>query len=244
MKALTFAVRNSKEILREPLNLALGIGFPVVVLLLLSMIQANIPVELFAIDNLIPGIAVFGLAFISTFSGMLIATDRGTSFLMRLFTTPLTASDYIMGYTLPLLPMAVLQIVISYIAAFFLGLAINLNVLVSIVVLIPAAIMFIGFGLLAGSIFNEKMVGNICGAVLTNLTAWLSGAWFDLDLVGGWFEGVAYLLPFAHAVDASRVAISGDYASILPHLWWVIGYAIVIMIIAIIVFRKKMSSDQ
>lgn len=149
-----------------------------------------------------------------------------------------------MGYTLPLLPMAVLQIVISYITAFFLGLTINLNVLVSIVVLIPAAIMFIGFGLLAGSIFNEKMVGNICGAVLTNLTAWLSGAWFDLDLVGGWFEGVAYLLPFAHAVDASRAAISGDYASILPHLWWVIGYAIVIMIIAIIVFRKKMSSDQ
>lgn len=244
MKALTFAVRNSKEILREPLNLALGIGFPVVVLLLLSMIQANIPVELFAIDNLIPGIAVFGLAFISTFSGMLIATDRGTSFLMRLFTTPLTASDYIMGYTLPLLPMAVLQVVISYIAAFFLGLAINLNVLVSIVVLIPAAIMFIGFGLLAGSIFNEKMVGNICGAVLTNLTAWLSGAWFDLELVGGWFERVAYLLPFAHAVDASRAAISGDYSSILPHLWWVIGYAIAIMIIAIIVFRKKMSSDQ
>lgn len=244
MKVLTFAARNSKEILREPLNLAFGIGFPLVILLLLSIIQANIPVELFVIDKLIPGIAVFGLSFISTFSGTLIATDRGTSFLMRLFTTPLTASDYIMGYTLPLLPMALLQIVISFIAAFFLGLPLNLNVLLSIVVLIPTAIMFIGFGLLAGSIFNEKTVGNICGALLTNLSAWLSGAWFDLDLIGGWFEGVAYLLPFAHAVDASRAAISGDYTSILPHLWWVIGYAVAIMVIAIIVFRKKMSGDK
>ncbi|MGO1558327.1 MAG: ABC transporter permease, partial [Staphylococcus equorum] len=67
---------------------------------------------------------------------------------------------------------------------------------------------------------------------------------FDLDLIGGWFEGVAYLLPFAHAVDASRAAISGDYTSILPHLWWVIGYAVAIMVIAIIVFRKKMSGDK
>jgi len=79
---------------------------------------------------------------------------------------------------------------------------------------------------------------------LTNLSAWLSGTWFDLNLVGGWFKAIAYMLPFAHAVDAGRAAISGDYASILPHLWWVIGYAVAVMIIAIFVFRKKMSSDN
>lgn len=244
MRVLTFTIRNSKEMIREPLNLALGIGFPLVVLVLLSVIQANIPVDLFVIERLIPGIAVFGLSFIATFSGTLIAAVRDTSFLLRLFTTPLTAYDYIMGYTLPLLPMAILQIIISFIAAFFLGLTLNLNVLLSILILIPAAVVFIGFGLLAGSLFNEKMVGNVCGAVLTNLTVWLSGAWFDLDLVGGWFEKLAYSLPFAHAVDASRAAIVGDYSAIMPHLWWVIGYAVVTMLIAIVVFKKKMTSDQ
>lgn len=244
MRLLAFATRNSKEILREPLNLAFGIGFPMVILLLLSAIQANIPVELFVIDKLIPGIAVFGLSFISIFSGMLIAKDRGTSFLMRLFTTPLSASDYITGYTLPLLPMAILQIAISFIAAFFLGLSVNANVLLSLIVLMPTAVLFVGIGLLAGSIFNEKQVSSICGALLTNLSAWLSGTWFDLSLIGGWFKEIAYALPFAHAVDAGRAAISGDYASILPHLWWVIGYAVVIMVIAVTVFRKKMSGDK
>lgn len=244
MKSLAFAARNRKEILRDPLNLTFGIGFPLVILLLLSAIQANIPVEMFVIDKLIPGIAVFGLSFISLFSGMLIAKDRGTSFLMRLFTTPLFASDYIMGYTLPLLPMAILQIAISFIAAFFLGLPVNANVLLSLIVLMPTAVLFIGIGLLAGSIFNEKQVSGICGALLTNLSAWLSGTWFDLNLIGGWFKGIAYALPFAHAVDAGRAAISGDYSSILPHLWWVIGYAVVIMVIAVIVFRKKMSGDK
>lgn len=244
MKLLAFATRNSKEILRDPLNLVFGIGFPLAILLLLSAIQANIPVEMFVLDKLIPGIAVFGLSFISIFSGMLIAQDRGTSFLMRLFTTPLSASDYIMGYTLPLLPMAILQIAISFIAAFFLGMPVNTDVLLSLIVIMPTAVLFIGIGLLAGSIFNEKQVSSICGALLTNLSAWLSGTWFDLSLIGGWFKGIAYRLPFAHAVDAGRAAISGDYSSILPHLWWVIGYALVIMVIAVIVFRKKMSGDK
>ncbi|MCO1603260.1 ABC transporter permease [Desulfosporosinus nitroreducens] len=198
---------------------------------------------MFVIDKLIPGIAVFGLSFISLFSGMLIAIDRGTSFLMRLFTTPLSASDYIMGYTLPLLPMAILQIAISFIAAFFLGLPVNANVLLSLIVLMPTAVLFIGIGLLAGSIFNEKQVSSIIGALLTNLSAWLSGTWFDLNLIGGWFKEIAYALPFAHAVDAGRAAISGDYLSILPHLWWVIGYAVVIMVIAIFIFKKKMNGE-
>lgn len=243
MKSLAFAARNWKEIIRDPLNLAFGIGFPLVILLLLSAIQANIPVELFVIDKLVPGIAVFGLSFISIFSGMLIAKDRSTSFLMRLFTTPLSAHDYIVGYTLPLIPMGILQIAVSYIAAFFLGLQTTANVLLSVVVLIPVIVLFIGSGLLAGSIFNEKQVTSICGALLTNLAAWLSGTWFDLNLIGGWFEEIAYALPFAHAVDAGRAAISGNYSTIFPHLWWVIGYAVIITAVAIFTFKKKMNGD-
>ena len=243
MRFLVFASRNRKEILRDPLNLAFGIGFPLVLLLLLSAIQANIPVSLFEIDRLTPGIAVFGLSFISLFSGTLIAKDKTTSFLMRLFASPLSAADFILGYALPFLPMAIVQSAICFIAAFLLGLKVDLNVLLALVALIPTAVLFIGIGLLAGSVFNDKQVGGICGALLTNVSAWLSGTWFDVNLVGGAFRTIAYLLPFVHAVEAGRAAISGNYASIFPHLWWVIGYAVVILAIAIIVFKRKMNSD-
>ena len=244
MKTLAFASRNSKEILRDRLNLAFGIGFPIVLLLLLSAIQSNIPVELFVIDHLAPGIAVFGLSFISLFSGMLIAKDRTSSFMLRLFTSPLTSSHFIFGYTLPLLPMAILQVTVCFIVAFFLGLTVSINVLLTIIVLIPAAVLFIAIGLLCGSLFNDKQVGGVCGALLTNLSAWLSGTWFDLDLVGGAFKRVADALPFVHAVKAGRAALSGNYSSIFPDLWWVIGYAVAIMAIAILVFMKKMNSDN
>jgi len=244
MKTFAFASRNSKEILRDRLNLAFGIGFPVVLLLLLSAIQSNIPVQLFALDHLTPGIAVFGLSFISIFSGMLIAKDRTSSFMLRLFTSPLTSSDFIFGYTLPLLPMAVLQIAVCFTMAFFLGLTVSINVLLTIFVLLPAAVLFIAIGLLCGSLFNEKQVAGVCGALLTNFSAWLSGTWFDLDLVGGAFKRVADALPFVHAVKAGRAALSGNYSFIFPDLWWVIGYAVVIMAIAILVFTSKMNSDN
>lgn len=244
MRTLWFASRNRKEILRDPLNLAFGLGFPVAVMLLLSMIQANIPVSLFEIDQLTPGISVFGLSFMSLFSATLISKDRTGSFLLRLFTSPMTSSDFIWGYILPIFPMALAQISVCFAAAVALGLTVTVNnILLSIAVQIPTAVLFIGIGLLCGSVFNDKQVGGVCGALLTNLSAWLSGTWFDLDLAGGAFKSVAYALPFAHAVNAGRTALSEDYAAVMPDLWWVIGYAAAILGIAILVFNRKMKSD-
>jgi ABC-2 type transport system permease protein len=229
--------------LRDPLNLFFGLGFPLVLLILLSAIQAHIPVSLFEIDRLAPGIAVFGLSFVSLFSATLISKDRSSSLMVRLFASPLTATDFIVGYTLPLIPMSVEQSAVCFIAAMILGLRFSVNLIVAIVVLLPSAILFIGIGLLCGSILNDKQVGGICGALLTNLSAWLSGTWFDLNLVGGAFKATADALPFVHAVNAARAAVAGDYASIFPDIWWVIGYAVVICAAAILCFRKKMLGD-
>ncbi len=244
MKVLVFASRNQKEILRDKLNLAFGLGFPIILLLLLTAIQSNIPNNLFALDYLTPGIAVFGLSFISLFSGMLIAKDRESSLMLRLFTSPLKASHFIFGYTIPLFPMAIAQITICFIVAILLGLTFNIRILLTIIVLIPAAIVFIALGLLCGSLLTDKQVGGVCGALLTNLSAWLSGTWFDLDLVGGVFKSVANVLPFYHAVEAARATMFQNYGEILEHLAWVIMYAIILLTIAIIVFTNKMSDDN
>ena len=243
MKSLAFASRNLKEIIRDPLMMSFCIGFPVIVLLLLSAIQANIPVSLFAIDSLTPGIAVFGLSFISLFAGTLLAKDRSTSFLMRLFATPLKASDFIFGYVLPVFPIALLQCVVCFGLAIILGLPLSIHILMALVALIPTMLLFIGCGLLMGSIFNDKAVGGI-SSILVNVAAWLSGAWFDLNLVGGVFKKIGYLLPFAPAVDAARSALAGDYAAMFPNLWWVIGYAVVTLGLAIVVFRRKMAAGS
>ena len=240
MKMLTFAHRTLREILRDPLNLGFGLGFPIILLLLLSAIQANVPVSLFEIAHLTPGISVFGLSFMTLFSATIIAKDRSSSLLARLYTTPLTAWDFIMGYTLPMIPIAMGQTVICYAVALILGLSPSVNILWAVLFILPVSLFFIGLGLLFGSILNDKQVGGICGALLTNLTAWLSGTWFDLALVGGVFQKIAYVLPFVHAVELERAVLSGSFDSILPHLLWVLGYGIAVTVAAVLLFLKQM----
>lgn len=243
MRMLTFVKRNVKEIIRDPLNLFFGLGFPLVLIVLLSAIQANIPVELFEIERLAPGITVFGLAFMTLFSATIIAKDRGSSLLQRLYTTPLTPVDFILGYTLPMIPISVAQCIICYIAAIFLDLDITLNILLAVIFIIPVAVFYIALGLLCGSVFTDKQVGGICGALLTNLSAWLSGIWFDLELVGGAFKKIAYALPFVHAVDMEREILAGNILAALPHLCWVMAYAVVFLILAILMFLRQMKKQ-
>ena len=243
MRMLTFARRNTKEILRDPLTLFFGLGFPLVLILLLSAIQANVPVSLFEIAHLTPGVTVFGLSFMSLFSATIIAKDRGSALLQRLYTTPLTPADFILGYTLPILPIAVCQCIVCYIASFFLGLEITLNILYAVLLIVPVSLLYIGIGLLCGSLLTDKQVGGICGALLTNLSAWLSGIWFDLELVGGAFQKIANALPFIHAVELERAALAGNFADILPHLAWVLGYAAVVLIAAVWCFLRQMKKQ-
>ena len=237
---LTFAHRNTKEILRDPINLAFGLGFPLALILLLTAIQSSVPVPLFELPHLTPGITVFGLSFITLFSATIIAKDRSSSLLQRLYTTPLKPVDFILGYTLPLIPIAIAQCVICYVAAIILGMPASVNMVCAALSIVPVSVLYIALGLLCGSVLNDKQVGGICGALLTNLSAWLSGIWFDLELVGGAFKKIAYALPFVHAVDMQRAIIAGDLNGLFPHLWWVLGYAAALLAAAVLLFLRQM----
>ena len=243
MKMLTLASRNTKEILRDPLTLLFGLGFPVVLLLLLSAIQANIPVSLFEIEHLTPGVTVFGLSFMTLFSATLISKDRAGSLLRRLYTAPLSPLDFILAYTLPIIPISLAQGAFCYVVAIILGLEVTVNILLAIVFMIPVSLLFIGLGLLFGSILSDKQVGGICGALLTNLSAWLSGTWFDLEQVGGAFSAIAHALPFVHAVEMERAVLAGSLSEALPHLPWVLGYSAVALIAAVLLFLRQMKKQ-
>ena len=243
MRMRTFSKRCAKEILRDPLNLAFGLGFPLVLLILLSSLQANIPVSLFEINTLTPGITVFGLSFMTLFSATLVAKDRESALLQRLYTTPLTGSDFILGYMLPILPIAVGQVAACYLFAIPLGLTVSIRIVYAIIGIIPMAIFNIALGLLCGSLLGVKQVGGICGALLTNLSAWLSGVWFDLELVGGLFEKAAHLLPFVHAAKVEKALFSGNFETAAVHLIPVLLYSAAASTAAVLCFLKQMKKQ-
>ena len=243
MRMFTFAKRCAKEILRDPINLGFGLGFPLVLLLLLSAMQANIPVSLFEIDTLTPGITVFGLSFMTLFSATLVAKDRESALLQRLYTTPLTGIDFILGYMLPLLPITVGQTAVCYLFAIPLGLTVRVNIVYAIIGILPMAIFNIALGLLCGSVLGVKQVGGVCGALLTNLSAWLSGVWFDLELVGGVFEKAANALPFVHAAEMEKSLFSGNFELAGTHALPVLFYSAAITAAAVFCFLRQMKKQ-
>ena len=243
MRTLTFAKRCAKDILRDPLNLAFGLGFPVVLLVLLNTMQKNIPTDMFVIEHLAPGIAVFGLSFITLFSATLIARDRESAFLQRLYTTPLSPREFIVGYMLPLIPVSIVQGAVTFILAVALGLKFGVNVVLATLMTAVISVFYISLGLLFGSILNVKQVGGVCGGLLTNLSAWMSGIWFDISLVGGVFEKVAKVLPFYHAVELERAVINGNYSGSAKHFIIVVIYAVLTVVSASTLFLRQMKKQ-
>ena len=243
MRTMTFAKRCAKEILRDPVNLGFGLGFPLVLLYLLSAIQRSIPVSLFEIQSLTPGLTIFGLSFMTLFSATLIAKDKESAFLQRLYTTPLRPAEFILGYMLPILPIAWCQTIICYVCAIPLGLTVDVNIVYAVIGILPMAIFHIALGLLCGSLFNVKQVGGICGALLTNLSAYLSGVWFDLELVGGVFKKIANVLPFYHAAELEKALVLGEFSKVGPNSVIILLYCIVTTMIAILVFLREMKKQ-
>ncbi len=238
-----FARRCAREMWRDPLSFAFGIGFPVVLLTLMKILSSSLPdmpLDVFGAENFTPGMAVFGLSFLMIFLGSLVTGDRSSSFLMRMYASPLKPADYIFGYTLPAIPIGMVQAVVCLGYAVILGLKPTINLAVCLVTLLPAVLLYISIGLLLGTLLpNSGAVGGI-SSLLINVSAWLSGTWFPMDMMGGAFRTVCNLLPFVHAVNAARAALAGNYADIPVELTWVLGYSAVIFAVAAVVFRKKM----
>ncbi|MGE5529065.1 MAG: ABC transporter permease [Patescibacteria group bacterium] len=191
---MSLANRNLKELFRDPLAIGLGVAMPIGFLALFISIQKRLPLEMFTAPVLTPGITVFSFAFLMMFSGTMLVKDRYSAFLTRLLATPLKPVDYILAYILPFISIALLQIAACFGAGALLGFHLDIHVLTSLLILLPAALIFIGLGMLLGSLCTENQVPGF-GSILITGTSLFSGAWMDLKAVGGIFAGIGYALP-------------------------------------------------
>ncbi len=252
-KIKAFAVRNCKEILRDPLSYIFCLGFPLIMLVVMTLVDRSIPAQagmtIFRIDNLAGGIAVFGQTFIMLFTAMTIAKDRSGAFLVRMYATPMTSSDFAIGYMLPMLLIAVVQTLITYAASLVIALIVGIELslpglLLSTITLIPSAVMFIGFGLLFGTLFNEKAAPGLC-SIIISLGSFLGAIWFDAESTGGVLLKLCKCLPFYYCTKSARTSMALNFG--FEQFWIpvlvVTACAAIITSIAAVVFRQKMKAD-
>lgn len=242
MKTWLYAQRNLKELLSDPLSLVFTIGLPAFLLVFMVQLNRNlVPIEAFRIENFLPATIVFSYSFLTMFVGLLVAKDRCSSFLARMYTSPLKAHHYILGYMIPVAIIALMQAAILYLIGLALGMPVSIHILASLPFLVFASLLFIALGVMAGSLLKDTQVGPIA-SILVQVVAFLSGMWFALDMVGGAFETIGRILPFSYAVDMIKYILSGDYASILLPVAVIGAYTFAALVAAVMIFKRHMKS--
>lgn len=250
-RTLAFALRNIKELLRDPLSYIFCLGFPLIMMLVMTLVNESIPPEanmvIFRIDHLTGGIAVFGLSFVMLFTCLNISKDRSGAFLTRLYASPLRPADFIMGYILPVLVLSVAQLIITFAAGFAVSLFTEVEfsivgALLAVVSMIPSALYFIGFGLLFGTVFSEKAAPGLC-SIIISLASFLGCVWFDAESLGGIMFDICKVLPFYHSTAAARAATMLQLEDFGIHLLISSAYALVVLVVSILLFRGKMKAD-
>ena len=251
-RCFAFAGRNLKELLRDPLSYIFCLGFPLIMLVVMTVVDSSIPAEagmtIFSIENLGPGIAVFGLSFVMLFTCLSVSKDRSGSFLVRLYASPMKSSDFILGYIIPVFALAVAQSVITMLCSLIIGLITDtqLNVLGALlvaVVLIPLNVFFISTGLLFGTMFSEKASPGLCSIVIS-LSAFLGGVWFDVENIDGVLADICGVLPFFHGTQAARAALALEFGGdFLLDIGITAAYALAMTVASILIFRRKMRAD-
>lgn len=243
-RILILTKRNLKEILRDPLSLVFTIVFPLFMEVLFYLIFHNMTAQ-FEMKYLAPGIVVFSQSFLCLFTGLLISTDRNTSFLTRLYVSKAKSYEFISSYALSIIPIAVVQSILFFLVGGIIDPSIfSISMIYAILLSVITSLFFIAVGILFGSVCNEKSIGGVASIVIAGQSV-LSGMWFPVEGLSEGFIFFMKVLPFKNATMIIQNTLNGinnvfnDF--VLP-LIIVLAYAIVVLIFAIIIFKNKMKS--
>ncbi len=251
MKSKVFAVRTWKEIMRDPLSYIFCLGFPLVMLVIMSIIDKSIPAEagmqVFRIRNLAPGIAYFGLTFVMLFTSVQVSKDRTTALLLRLYASPMKPVEYMFGYTMPVVVLAIVQMVICFGVSCVIGLCTGdslfaSEIMLSVLALLPSVFLFVGVGILFGTLVNEKAAPGLC-SILISAAGMIGGIWMDIDSLGGAIKTAARMLPFYYGVSLARFPFRESAEGVTEHLLWTMICGVMVYGLAVMVFRSKMKKD-
>jgi ABC-2 type transport system permease protein len=241
MRFVELAIRNFKEMWRDPISMGLEIGIPAGFLVIFWALGRSMGDESFLTPTmLVPGITVFGFAFLLMFSAVVLARDRESALLSRLLTAPLKPRDFILSYSLPYIPLVILQIAVCFGIGALLGLEVPGNAGLAFLALLAMGICSVELGMILGLLFAVNQVSGVGSAIIT-LVAVLGGIWIDLEAIGGVFYDIGNALPFAHAINAARDAMIGaSLSTIATDFYWVLGYTLVFFALGTFLFRRRM----
>lgn len=236
MITFTFAKRCFKEIIRDQLSSIFLFFLPL--LLLWIFTQINIPAPNYQINNLTPSIIIFSFSFVTLFTSTLVAKDHNTFFLSRLKISPMKPIHYILGYTLAIIPIIIVQNLCIYGIAILLNFSFSFNILFAILLSFIISIIFIEIGIIIGILVSDKAAPGV-SSVIIQFVCFTSNIFFDTNMISKEFNTICKFFPFSSCVELLKSVLTNTYNSFLINILKIICYLIIQTIILYYILRKK-----
>lgn len=190
-----------------------------------------------------PGMTVFGLMILIPTAAASIARDKELEVMPRLLTTPLRPWQFIAGYSLPYIPMLIIQIVLYLGIAYALGLRILGNFGLVLMVLFVLGLSCLAIGMIWGSIIKRESQAHVSWIIIVPM-ALLSGAWFETGGMPSVMQGISKAFPATYAISAAQDVISRGlgFGAIANDFYILLGFAVGLFAIGAILFRRTMKA--
>jgi len=261
-RMMNFAKRNFLEMVRDPLLYFMCAGFPIVMLLLFNLINtyAGQHNTVFELRSIVPGLMVFSFSFAMLMMALLVSKDRTGAFLIRLYSSPMKAADFVGGYVFTGIVIGIAQEIVCVAGGFILS-AITGEEFITVpqalllmVAMLPMLLFNVFFGVLLGTSMNDKGAPGVT-SIFISASGILGGAWMPLDIMGE-FEKICRFLPFHPATYIGRVITGAYHTATDPYtmpdiytfdsvgkvgLVTVLLYMVLAIVLSISCFRRKRS---
>ncbi len=193
------------------------------------------------IDFLIPGL--IGLVILTSpmFSmTYIVSSYKKDKIFRQLSLTPLTRSEWFLSkfiWYLIISALSAIMIIAVGVLLFHSSLSISLYVIPFLVI---GVFMFTSLGILAGSISRSEESASVIGNIITFPMMFLSGTFFPIEIMPGWLQSVAHVLPLFYIIDGlNSVTIYSNFSSATLDLVVSIAVAAVIFVLTVLKFNWK-----
>ncbi|GAA1021579.1 hypothetical protein Aple_103240 [Acrocarpospora pleiomorpha] len=203
------------------------------------------PVEdksLKAIQYVTPGLLSWAISMGATFgAAMTLVTWRQKKILRRLRLAPVSTATVVSARVGASVGIALVQtaIFLGVASLPMFGLQLSDYWWMCVPVVVAGTLVFMAIGMVAGGLAKTSEAAAGIANLIVLPMAFLSGTFFPLDSAPGWLQSLSNVFPMKHLNEGMMdVMVRGQGpASILPELGIILGFGLVIGLIAVSLFR-------
>ena len=168
--------------------------------------------------------------------------DMGT--LDGMLVAPINRLSIILGKVIAQTTRGMLQgLIILSLAILLFGVVVYGNILLVIFLLLLSVFSFVGLGILITSFTENEETATMVMMTLMFPMMFLSGVFFPIQQMPWYMQNIAYCLPLTYATTALRkvMVLGAGLSAISTELMILIGFGVVMLLIAVPMFKKAMT---